>query len=115
MTYSMSLRSERQSVAPGGAKRNPGFLAPDESKPALAGERFCRPLKRAAKNSWTSTQGSARFAHLSTPAGLPRWEPRSPWALLCRPLRGLVDACGNVELNSNQIQPSPNNLRTKSP
>src|SRR6266571_1667098 len=91
MTYSMSLRSKRQSVAPGGAKRNPGVHAPDESKPALAGERFCRPLKRALNNYGCPYPG------------FPLASLTSPWALLCRPLHGLVDVYSSVELNPTKL------------
>src|SRR5260370_37605691 len=90
MTYSMSLRS-KQSVAAGGAKRNPEFHAPDESKPALVGERFCRPLKRALKQLW-----------LPVPR-VPLASFTSPWAILCRPLRGLVDVYSSVELNPTKL------------
>ena len=52
----MSPRSGRQSLAQGGvsgANRNPGYRDHYGYEPALAGERFCRPLKRAWRSKET--------------------------------------------------------------
>src|SRR5438105_11991037 len=60
----MSLRSKRQSVAPGGAKRNPGTTSLDIPKPALAGDRIFRPLKRALSIFWITNPGARSLRSL---------------------------------------------------
>ena len=83
----MSLRSRRKNLAQGGVSVANGILGSQSHsfiKPALAGDRFFRPLKRAWKIYLAITQGGAPLHFVPL---------RLPWAKLCRQLRWLVESC----------------------